>query len=115
MTDDILNREFTSQVLERSSKVPPSRREFRNNATRGKLVRKLTLQELQLLSNALYLMSLVQYRTVISHLVIMELLHGIDMSILHHAFISIFIALRDVSTHYITLLMPFHSYFIRFT
>ena len=39
----------------------------------------------------------------------------IDMSILHHAFISIFIALWDVITRYITILMPFLSYFIRFT
>ena len=38
-----------------------------------------------------------------------------DMSILHHAFISIFIALWDVITHYVTILMPFLSYFTRFT
>ena len=38
-----------------------------------------------------------------------------DMSILHHAFISIFIALWIVITHYSTILMPFLSYFIRFT
>ena len=39
----------------------------------------------------------------------------IDTSILHHAFISICIALWAVITRYITILMPFLSYFIRFT
>ena len=42
-------------------------------------------------------------------------LGGVDMSILHHAFISIFIALWAVITHYVTILMPFLSYFTRFT
>ena len=42
-------------------------------------------------------------------------LGGVDTSILHHAFISIFIALWDVITHYVTILMPFLSYFTRFT
>ena len=42
-------------------------------------------------------------------------LGGVDTSILHHAFISIFIALWVVTTHYVTILMPFLSYFIRFT
>ena len=32
-------------------------------------------------------------------------LGGVDTSILHHAFISIFIALWDVVTHYITILI----------
>ena len=36
-------------------------------------------------------------------------------SILHHAFISIFIALWAVITHYVTILMPILSYFTRFT
>ena len=38
-----------------------------------------------------------------------------DTSILHHAFISIFIALWAVITHYVTILMPILSYFTRFT
>src|SRR3954469_10859876 len=38
-----------------------------------------------------------------------------DTSILHHAFISIFIALWVVITHYVTILMPILSYFTRFT
>ena len=38
-----------------------------------------------------------------------------DTSILHHAFISIFIAIWAVTTHYVTILMPFLSYFTRFT
>ena len=38
-----------------------------------------------------------------------------DMSILHHAFISIFIALWAVITEYVTILMPILSYFTRFT
>ena len=42
-------------------------------------------------------------------------LGGVDTSILHHAFILIFIALWDVITHHITILMHFLSYFIRFT
>ena len=42
-------------------------------------------------------------------------LRRLDTSILHHAFISIFIALWDVITHYVTILMPFLSYFTRFT
>ena len=42
-------------------------------------------------------------------------LGGVDTSILHHAFILIFIALWAVITHYITIFMPFLSYFIRFT
>ena len=39
----------------------------------------------------------------------------VDTSILHHAFISIFIPLWAITTHYVTILMPFLSYFIRFT
>ena len=39
----------------------------------------------------------------------------IDTSILHHAFISIFIALWAVITHYVTILMPILSYFTRIT
>ena len=39
---------------------------------------------------------------------------GADTSILHHAFISIFIALWAVITHYVTILMPILSYFTRF-
>ena len=42
-------------------------------------------------------------------------LGGVDTSILHHAFISIFIALWTVITHYVTILMPILSYFTRFT
>ena len=38
-----------------------------------------------------------------------------DTSILHHDFILIFIALWAIITHYGTILMPFLSYFIRFT
>ena len=38
----------------------------------------------------------------------------VDTSILHHAFISIFIALWAVTTHYSTILMTFLSYFTRF-
>ena len=38
-----------------------------------------------------------------------------DTSILHHAFISIFIALWAFLTHYVTILMPILSYFTRFT
>ena len=37
-----------------------------------------------------------------------------DTSILHHAFISIFIALWAVITDYVTILMPILSYFTRF-
>ena len=37
-----------------------------------------------------------------------------DTSILHHAFISIFIALWAVITHYISILMAILSYFTRF-
>ena len=39
----------------------------------------------------------------------------IDTSILHHAFISIFIALWDVITQYISVLMAILSHFTRFT
>ena len=39
---------------------------------------------------------------------------GVDTSILHHALILIFIALWAVITHYIAILIPFLSYFIRF-
>ena len=42
-------------------------------------------------------------------------LGGVDTSILHHAFISIFTALWDITTHYVTICMPFLSYFTRFT
>ena len=38
-----------------------------------------------------------------------------DTSILHHAFLSIFIALWVVITHYVKILMPILSYFTRFT
>ena len=37
-----------------------------------------------------------------------------DTSILHHAFISIFIALWAVITRYVTILMAILSYFSRF-
>ena len=39
----------------------------------------------------------------------------VDTSILHHAFMSIFIALWAVITHYISILMAILSYFTRFT
>ena len=42
-------------------------------------------------------------------------LGGVDTSILHHAFMLIFIALWTVISHYGTILMPFLSYFTRFT
>ena len=42
-------------------------------------------------------------------------LGGVDTSILHHAFILIFIALWAVITHYITIFMAILSYFTRFT
>ena len=38
-----------------------------------------------------------------------------DTFVLHHAFISIFVALWAVITHYVTILMPILSYFTRFT
>ena len=41
-------------------------------------------------------------------------LGGVDTSILHHAFISIFIALWAVITSYVTILMAILSYFTRF-
>ena len=44
-----------------------------------------------------------------------RILVSVDTSILHHAFISIFIALWDVITHYISILMAILSYFTRFT
>ena len=40
---------------------------------------------------------------------------GRDTSILHHAFISILIALWVVTTHYISILIAILSYFTRFT
>ena len=40
---------------------------------------------------------------------------GVNTSILHHAFISIFIALWAFITHYVAILMPIFSYFTRFT
>ena len=42
-------------------------------------------------------------------------LGGVHTSILHHAFISIFIAFWAVITHYISILMAILSYFTRFT
>ena len=42
-------------------------------------------------------------------------LGGVDTTILHHDFISIFIALWTVITRYVTILMPILSYFTRFT
>ena len=42
-------------------------------------------------------------------------LGGVDTSILHHAFMLIFIALWAVITLHGTILMPFLSYFARFT
>ena len=42
-------------------------------------------------------------------------LGGVDTSILHHAFISIFITLWTIITRYFTSLIPFLSYFTRFT
>ncbi len=42
-------------------------------------------------------------------------LGGVDTSILHHAFMLIFIALWAVIALHGTILMPFLSYFIRFT
>ena len=42
-------------------------------------------------------------------------LEGVDTSILHHAFISIFIALWTVISLYVTILMASLSYFTWFT
>ena len=42
-------------------------------------------------------------------------LGGVDASILHHAFILIFIALWAVISRYVTILMAILSYFTRFT
>jgi len=42
-------------------------------------------------------------------------LGGVDTSILHHAFISMFISLWAVITRYVTILMSILSYFARFT
>ena len=42
-------------------------------------------------------------------------LGGVDTSILHHAFISIFIAVWTVISLYVTILMAILSYFTRFT
>ena len=42
-------------------------------------------------------------------------LGGVDTSILHHASISIYIALWAVITRFATILMPILSYFTRFT
>ena len=42
-------------------------------------------------------------------------LGGVDTSILHHAFILIFIALWAIITHYVTILMAILSCFTRFT
>ena len=39
---------------------------------------------------------------------------GVDTSILHHAFMLIFIALLAVITRYVTILMAILSYFTRF-
>ena len=44
-----------------------------------------------------------------------EDLRRLDTSILHHAFISIFLALRAIITRYVTILMAILSYFTRFT
>ena len=41
-------------------------------------------------------------------------LGGVDTPILHHAFISIFIALWTVISLYVTILMAILSYFTRF-
>ena len=41
-------------------------------------------------------------------------LGGVDTSILHHAFISIFNALWAIITRYVTILMAILSYFTRF-
>ena len=40
-------------------------------------------------------------------------LGGVDTSILHDAFISVFISLWVVITHYVTILMPILSYFFK--
>ena len=42
-------------------------------------------------------------------------LHPSNTTILHDAFISMFIALWAILTHYVTILMPILSYFTRFT
>ena len=44
-----------------------------------------------------------------------DLTNMLDTSILHHAFISIFIAVWAVISHYVTILMAILSYFTRFT
>ena len=56
---------------------------------------------------------------IISSKRIFQLLYGsyppiLDTTILHHAFISIFIALWAVITRYVTILMAILSYFTRF-
>ena len=44
-----------------------------------------------------------------------SLLELLDTSILHHAFISIFIALWAIITHFISIVMAILSYFTRST
>ena len=54
-------------------------------------------------------------RSVVDHLWPQGPRPDSDTSILHHAFISIFIALWAVITHYISILMAILPYFTRFT
>ena len=67
-------------MFQSSSKVPPGIRELSNYTARDKLARQIALKNLKLFIYAYYLMSLFQYRTVVNHLVIVELLHNIHLT-----------------------------------
>ena len=60
------------------------------------------------------LTQLIQQQNTLMQLLVQNQNQGNDTSILHHAFISIFIALWFVITRYVTILMAILSYFTRF-
>jgi hypothetical protein len=60
-------------MFQSSGKNPPRGGQLCNNASSHKLARQNTLKELNILRNALLLMSLLNYRTVVHHLVV---IHG---------------------------------------
>ena len=58
-------------------KFPPRGRQLCNDATSHKLVRNMTLKEVEILDNALHLMRLFHLRMVVHHPIVMETLYEV--------------------------------------
>ena len=79
-TNEIRNGKLLSLVFQGSSKIVPRRWKLGNDASGNKFVRQHTLEVLKFFCERLYLMSLLYNRALISHLVVIELLHDVQLA-----------------------------------